>query len=43
VGADADLVVLDANHRIRDVFAGGRLLVRDGEPVVTGMFEAKKT
>ena len=42
VGADADLVVLDANHRIRDVFACGRLLVRDGEPVVVGMFEAKK-
>jgi beta-aspartyl-dipeptidase (metallo-type) len=43
VGADADLVVLDANHRIRDVFARGRLLVRDGEPVVTGTFEARKT
>ena len=43
VGADADLVVLDANHRIRDVFACGRLLVRDGKPVVTGTFEAKKT
>ena len=43
VGADADLVVLDANHRIRDVFARGRPFVRDGEPVVTGMFEARKT
>ena len=43
VGADADLVVLDANHRIRDVMAGGRLLVRDGRAVVTGMFEARKT
>jgi beta-aspartyl-dipeptidase (metallo-type) len=44
-GADADLVVLDANHRIRDVMARGRLLVRDGQPVrgTTGMFEAKKT
>ncbi len=43
VGADADLVVLDANHRIRDVFARGRLLVRDGKAVVSGMFEAEKT
>ena len=43
VGADADLVVLDANHRIRDVFARGRLLVRDGKAVVSGMFEADKT
>lgn len=43
VGADADLVVLDATHRIRDVMARGRILVRDGKPVVTGMFEAKKT
>ena len=43
VGADADLVVLDANHRIRDVMARGRLLVRDGKAVVTGMFEARKT
>ena len=43
VGADADLVVLDASHRIRDVMARGRFLVRDGKPVVTGTFEAKKT
>lgn len=43
VGADADLVVLDANHRIRDVFARGRLLVRDGKPVVFGTFETRKT
>ena len=45
VGADADLVVLDANHRIRDVMARGRFHVRTdgrrprGEAVVTGMFE----
>ena len=45
VGADADLVVLDANHRIRDVFARGRLLVRDGKAMRGrgGMFEAEKT
>jgi beta-aspartyl-dipeptidase (metallo-type) len=39
VGGDADLVVLDANHRIRDVMAGGRFHVRAGEAIVTGMFE----
>jgi beta-aspartyl-dipeptidase (metallo-type) len=32
VGADADLVVLDDGHRIRDVMAGGRFLVRGGKP-----------
>jgi beta-aspartyl-dipeptidase (metallo-type) len=42
VGGDADLVVLDANHRIRDVMARGRFHVRAGEPVVTGMLESKK-
>jgi beta-aspartyl-dipeptidase (metallo-type) len=40
VGADADLVVLDATHRIRDVMARGRFHVRAGHAVVTGMFEA---
>lgn len=46
VGSDADLVVLDANHRIRDVMACGRFHVRStdthphGAAVVTGMFEA---
>jgi beta-aspartyl-dipeptidase (metallo-type) len=40
VGADADLVVLDATHRIRDVMARGRFHVRAGQAVVTGMFEA---
>ena len=39
VGADADLVVLDDGHRIRDVMAGGRLLVRSGEPTARGKFE----
>jgi beta-aspartyl-dipeptidase (metallo-type) len=42
VGADADLVVLDANHRIRDVMARGRFHVRSCVPVVTGMFEASR-
>jgi beta-aspartyl-dipeptidase (metallo-type) len=39
VGADADLVVLDERHRIRDVMARGRFVVRDGRPTVRGMFE----
>jgi beta-aspartyl-dipeptidase (metallo-type) len=39
-GADADLVVLDDEHRIRDVMACGRFVVRAGLPVVTGQFEA---
>ncbi len=42
VGADADLVVLDAKHRIRDVIARGRFVVRGGEPLVRGTFEAVK-
>ena len=39
VGADADFVVLDDEHRPRDVIAGGHPLVRDGAAVVTGTFE----
>jgi beta-aspartyl-dipeptidase (metallo-type) len=39
VGGDADLVVLDANHRIRDVMARGRFHVRASETVVTGACE----
>ena len=38
-GTDADLLVLDRDLHIRHVFAGGRLLVRDGNPVVRGLFE----
>ena len=41
VGADADLVVLDEAHGIREVMAGGRFVVRAGEPVVRGTFERK--
>jgi len=40
VGADADLLVLDDEHRVADVMARGRWLVRGGRPVVTGPFEA---
>ncbi|MCC6244388.1 MAG: beta-aspartyl-peptidase [Gemmatimonadaceae bacterium] len=39
VGNDADLVVLDEDHRVRDVMARGAWLVRGGEPVVRGLFE----
>ncbi|MDX1418596.1 MAG: beta-aspartyl-peptidase [Rubricoccaceae bacterium] len=39
-GADADLVVLDADHGIADVMARGRWMVRDGRPVVPGLFES---
>jgi beta-aspartyl-dipeptidase (metallo-type) len=41
VGGDADLVVLDDEHRPRDVMAMGRFLVRDGVVVVPGRFEAR--
>jgi beta-aspartyl-dipeptidase (metallo-type) len=39
VGADADLVVLDDDHRPRSVMARGRWMVRDGKPVKWGTFE----
>ena len=39
VGADADLVVLDPQHRVSDVMALGAWHVRDGAQVRTGLFE----
>ena len=39
VGSDADLVVLDDSHRIREVMARGRFMVRSGEPIAFGTFE----
>jgi beta-aspartyl-dipeptidase (metallo-type) len=39
VGADADLVVLDADGAVRDVLARGRWHVRGGKPLLRGMFE----
>ena len=42
VGADADLVLLDAEHRPSDVLARGRWLVRHGHPVARGLFEADR-
>jgi beta-aspartyl-dipeptidase (metallo-type) len=38
-GADADLVVLDDDDRVRDVMVLGRWHVKRGEPVVHGSFE----
>ena len=41
-GADADLVVLDAEHRVADVMARGRWHVRGGVPVILGTFERRE-
>jgi beta-aspartyl-dipeptidase (metallo-type) len=40
VGGDADLVVLDETHRIREVVARGRFLVRAGGTASTATLEA---
>jgi beta-aspartyl-dipeptidase (metallo-type) len=42
VGYDADVVVLDAAHRVRDVMARGAWHVRDGRLVRRGTFEAPR-
>lgn len=39
VGADADVLVLDPALAVRHVLAGGRFMVRDGQPTVRGLFE----
>jgi len=39
-GADADLAVLDRDLRLRHVIAGGQWMVRDGEVLRRGSFEA---
>jgi len=39
IGADADVLVLDDALEIRHLFASGRCLVRDGKPVIFGLFE----
>ncbi|KRA42805.1 beta-aspartyl-peptidase [Pseudoxanthomonas sp. Root630] len=41
VGADADLVALDATGAISDVFAGGRPHLRDGAVLRRGTFESQ--
>jgi beta-aspartyl-dipeptidase (metallo-type) len=40
-GADADLVLLDADLRIAEVYARGRRMLEAGQPVVRGWFEGK--
>jgi beta-aspartyl-dipeptidase (metallo-type) len=39
-GGDADLVVLDDDHAVRDVLVGGVWHVRDGRPLVPDPFES---
>jgi beta-aspartyl-dipeptidase (metallo-type) len=39
-GADADLAVLDADLRLRHVIAAGQWMMRDGELLRKGSFEA---
>lgn len=39
VGSDADLVVFDQELAIDQVWAKGRLMVREGKPIVRGTFE----
>jgi beta-aspartyl-dipeptidase (metallo-type) len=43
VGADADLVALDASGTVTDVFAGGRPHLRDGAVLRRGTFESQDT
>jgi beta-aspartyl-dipeptidase (metallo-type) len=38
-GSDADLAVLDETNAVRDVMARGRWHIREGRPVLRGMFE----
>jgi beta-aspartyl-dipeptidase (metallo-type) len=41
MGADADLVVLDADHKIRDVMAGGVWHRQHGKQLLKGSFESQ--
>ncbi len=41
-GNRADMVLLDANHRIESVMMGGVWHVRDGEQVIRGQFETRE-
>jgi len=40
-GMDADIVLLDGDLRVRHVYARGRCLLADGEPVAHSLFETK--
>jgi N-acetylglucosamine-6-phosphate deacetylase len=41
VGKRADLLVVNHDLEVDLVIANGRILVRDGEPLVRGPFEAR--
>jgi len=41
-GMDADLITLDPSGRLRSVMCGGRWVVRDGEILTQGTFEAHR-
>jgi len=38
-GFDADFVCFDEDYRVRHVMAGGRWMLQDGSPLLTGTFE----
>jgi beta-aspartyl-dipeptidase (metallo-type) len=40
-GTDADLVLLDADMKIVEVYARGRQMLADGQPIARGWFEGK--
>lgn len=39
IGADADILIMDQNLNISDLFAKGRHMLRQGKPIVKGTFE----
>ena len=39
---DADIVIMDDDYQIVDVYANGQLMVKDAQPVVFGTFEKKQ-
>jgi beta-aspartyl-dipeptidase (metallo-type) len=42
-GADADIVLADADDRVDTVLARGRILVRQGRPLALGPYERDRT
>ncbi|MCL2702489.1 MAG: hypothetical protein FWE91_02630 [Defluviitaleaceae bacterium] len=38
-GADADILLLDKSLGLCDLYSRGKLMVKDGKPIVLGMFE----
>ena len=43
LGMDADLIVLDSDNRIRNVYARGALVVEDTRPLIRSMYEIGET